>query len=197
MTSLSELQKRRRESWADADPYRTLARKDKYAEVVNFSAMNSFFVHDFIRHIEFDTVLNVGCGLGPQNTLFGLMEKDVVGVDINKKFIEAARSESRGEFVVGDAENLPFDDNSFDMVFTFKVVQHIPICKGVLSEFSRVSSEHIVMMEQNIWPSAFHHPYGGCFGCSPEEYERLIDGSELVHVEREDDNKFNRMHFKV
>lgn len=90
----------------------------------------------------FDNVLDVGCGTGPVIELLAKKypEKHFVGLDITPAMIEVARSKglSNAEFVVGDAENLPFGDEDFDAVLCSNSFHHYPNPGAFLSEAHRV-----------------------------------------------------------
>src|SRR5438094_4558419 len=75
-------------------------------------------------------VLDVGCGIG--SLTFAVAEnKDVsriVGLDASKGFIEYARSRvvnDRVSFEIGDAQDLPFPDASFDRCLSSLIVSFI------------------------------------------------------------------------
>lgn len=61
---------------------------------------------------------------------------DVVGVDIARDgFLEDwAGPDEQGEFVVGDADRLPFETGSFDLVLGRAALHHIPGWEGQLLE---------------------------------------------------------------
>ena len=69
---------------------------------------------------DYTDLLDCGCGTGPMISL--LYEKDsskhYTGLDITPKMIEAGRAKNlQGvNWVVGDCENLPFEENSFDAI---------------------------------------------------------------------------------
>lgn len=90
----------------------------------------------------FDDVLDVGCGTGPVIELLAKKypEKHFVGLDITPAMIEVARSKglSNVEFLVGDAENLPFGDESFDAVLCSNSFHHYPNPGAFLREAHRV-----------------------------------------------------------
>ncbi|WP_058270942.1 class I SAM-dependent methyltransferase [Olsenella massiliensis] len=90
----------------------------------------------------FDNVLDVGCGTGPVIELLAKKypEKHFVGLDITPAMIEAARSKglSNAEFVVGDAESLPFGDEGFDAVLCSNSFHHYPNPGAFLREAHRV-----------------------------------------------------------
>jgi SAM-dependent methyltransferase len=64
----------------------------------------------------------------------------VVGVDLAPRMIEISAAAHPGiEFRLGDAEALPFEDDSFDVVLCSFGVGHFPRPELALSEFARVS----------------------------------------------------------
>jgi len=81
-------------------------------------------------------VLDVGCGAG--NMAHHLAHYGrVIGVDTHPKPLEVARQ--RGlEVRSGSADDLPFDDQTFDLVALLDVVEHVPNEHGVFSECRRV-----------------------------------------------------------
>ena len=90
----------------------------------------------------FDDVLDVGCGTGPVIELLSKKypEKHFVGLDITPAMIEVAQSKKlpNTEFIVGDAENLPFGDGSFDAVLCANSFHHYPNPGAFLREAHRV-----------------------------------------------------------
>ena len=66
-----------------------------------------------------DAVLDLGCGRGATvNYLFAKHNIKAVGIDPSVKLIEAAKNEHNyADFFLGNGENLPFKDNSFNCVF--------------------------------------------------------------------------------
>lgn len=90
----------------------------------------------------FDNVLDVGCGTGPVIELLSKKypEKHFVGLDITPAMIEVAQSKKlpNAKFIVGDAENLPFGDGSFDAVLCANSFHHYPNPGAFLREAHRV-----------------------------------------------------------
>ena len=82
-----------------------------------------------------ESVLEVGCGTGVLCRWLARqtnLNNPVVGMDVNAFFLreaaEIARREGLQEAVTfreGSAESLPFDDNSFDVVFSSTVIQRV------------------------------------------------------------------------
>lgn len=90
----------------------------------------------------FDNALDVGCGTGPVIELLSKKypEKHFVGLDITPAMIEVAQSKRlpNAEFIVGDAENLPFGDGGFDAVLCANSFHHYPNPGAFLREAYRV-----------------------------------------------------------
>ena len=96
---------------------------------------------DLARGLE---VLDAGCGVGYGAEMIARAGASrVVGIDLEPEAIATA-SERAGEmadFQVGDVQDLPFDEGSFDLVVCFEVLEHledpepaITALKGVLRE---------------------------------------------------------------
>ena len=88
-------------------------------------------------------VLEIGCGMGTDGAQFAKAGADYTGVDLTEAAIELARkrfalSHLNGEFRVSDAENLDFDDESFDLVYSHGVLHHTPDIAAAVSEIHRV-----------------------------------------------------------
>ncbi len=74
-----------------------------------------------------DRILDVGCGKG--FILYDFTQivpgVEVVGIDISKYAIEHAMEEVKDHLKVCDAKKLPFDDKSFDFVFSLNTVHNL------------------------------------------------------------------------
>ena len=79
---------------------------------------------------EYEELLDCGCGTGPMISL--LYEKDsskkYTGIDITPRMIEVAKNKNLEgvNWVVGDCENLPFEENSFDAIICSNSFHHYP-----------------------------------------------------------------------
>jgi ubiquinone/menaquinone biosynthesis C-methylase UbiE len=79
---------------------------------------------------EYEDLLDCGCGTGPMISL--LYEKDsskkYTGLDITPRMIEVAKNKNLEgvNWVVGDCENLPFEENSFDAIICSNSFHHYP-----------------------------------------------------------------------
>jgi len=88
-------------------------------------------------------ILDIGCGLGSLSLYAASKGADVVGIDLARGMARRCRRQSKalhldGEFIVGDAENLPFEDGCFDRVIGERTVHHFPDLKRFFEEVQRV-----------------------------------------------------------
>ena len=78
----------------------------------------------------FHNVLDCGCGTGPMIELLHekYPDKHYVGLDLTPDMIRVAREKhlSNTEFLVGDSENLPFANGTFDAVICSNSFHHYP-----------------------------------------------------------------------
>jgi len=100
-------------------------------------------VYQFIKDKEY--ILDVGTGTGRFSTFLAYKGKTVVALDQSEEMLLVAEKKSlslgvnnRMEFVKGDVEELPFNDNEFDAVISIHVMTHFKDINKFLSEVSRV-----------------------------------------------------------
>ncbi len=96
-------------------------------------------------------ILDVGCGAG--RTTFGLYEsgyKNITGIDVSEKLLSWASSHNAEKnyeinFYCCDAEEMPFDDSSFDFVlFSYNGLTGVPTSERrfrILKEIRRVMAD--------------------------------------------------------
>ncbi|UOB17860.1 class I SAM-dependent methyltransferase [Abyssalbus ytuae] len=91
-------------------------------------------------------VLDVGCGLGGAcRMLADEFNCDVTGLDLSNEYIRTAkglsklvRLENKTRFIRGNAVNLPFENSTFDVVWTQHVQMNIPDKTKFYTEICRV-----------------------------------------------------------
>ncbi len=88
-------------------------------------------------------VLEIGGGMGTDLCQFARYGAFTTDIDLSAGHLALAQENFQlrkltGKFVHHDAEDLPFDDNSFDLVYSNGVIHHTPNTGTVISEIHRV-----------------------------------------------------------
>lgn len=100
------------------------------------------FISAELQKEEYHDLLDCGCGTGPMISLLHEQDpdKNYTGLDLTPKMIEAAQAKhlSNTAFVIGDAEAMPFADESFDAVICSNSFHHYPDPASFFKEVHRV-----------------------------------------------------------
>lgn len=96
--------------------------------------------------------LEIGCGRGALQDLV----EDYTGVDIT----ESVRPFLRKAFVLASATELPFADNSFDALWTYAVLEHVPNPEKALEEIRRVLRPGGIAILSVAWHCPFYAAEG-------------------------------------
>ncbi len=83
-------------------------------------------------------VLEVGCGTGLILERVATFAQSACGVDLSLGMLAKARTRDLS-VAQGSATGLPYPDNSFDLVYSFKVLAHIQDIRLALNEMTRVT----------------------------------------------------------
>tara|TARA_B100000678_G_C18144463_1_gene476209 strand:- start:418 stop:984 length:567 start_codon:yes stop_codon:yes gene_type:complete len=113
-------------------------------------------IQDTLGIDENSTVLEVGCGAGLMAQFFNC---DYTGVDYSETLLEKHRSILGNNVSLAEANDLPFEENSFDYVITIGVFQYFPdenYVNNAISEMQRVAKKAIF-----IGDLPTHYPRGG------------------------------------
>ena len=96
---------------------------DKNSEILDVGCAKGFMLHDFKQL---------------------LPELTIAGIDISQYAIDNAIEDMRPYIQVGDASELPFPDNSFDLIISINTIHNLPLkqCKKAFQEIERVSRSH-------------------------------------------------------
>ena len=92
------------------------------------------------------TVLDAGCGEGRTSEVIRLSGPRVVGLELEiDALLKAPRSVEGLRFVAGSVYDLPFPDDSFDVVTCTEVLEHLTDPDAALSELVRVARTGLVV----------------------------------------------------
>jgi len=81
-------------------------------------------------------ILDNGCGTGYFADRF-LREYDVMGIDVSEEMVRYAQKRMK-KVIQGDAQNLPFEDNIFDVVIARSLLHHLASPEQGVKEIKRV-----------------------------------------------------------
>jgi SAM-dependent methyltransferase len=131
---LQRMKERTRAAWARGD-YASIARRNIWGvgeRIVRVVGVRGG-----------DDVLDVACGTGNAATRAALVGARVTGVDLTPELLDVARAEAAAaavevEWVEGDAEALPFSDESFDVVVSVFGCMFAPRHEVTARELARV-----------------------------------------------------------
>jgi ubiquinone/menaquinone biosynthesis C-methylase UbiE len=113
-----------------------------------------------------EKVLDVGCGTGALSATVAQVTSasKIVRIDPSKGFVEYARtqiSDSRVSFEVGDAQNLPYPNDSFDRAMSLLMVSFVPDATKAAKEMLRVTNTGGVVATAN-WDLGRANELNGC-----------------------------------
>lgn len=99
-----------------------------------------------------ERALDAGCGAGALTLALAPLVAEVVGLDRVPELLALARERSpaNAQFVEGDATALPFEDASFDLAATLRVLHHVRRPELVVAELARVvrPSGRVLVIDQ-------------------------------------------------
>jgi ubiquinone/menaquinone biosynthesis C-methylase UbiE len=104
------------------------------------------YLADFAKYTEGQgkDVLEIGIGMGSDHTEWAKSDpKSLTGIDLTPRAIEHTKKRLElygfsSNLKTADAENLPFEDESFDLVYSFGVLHHSPNTAKAVDEVFRV-----------------------------------------------------------
>lgn len=84
-------------------------------------------------------VLDVGCGTALSTRLLMQRGFETLGVDLSPLFLSVEKeTHPTTQLAAADATQLPFEDESFDVVAAFEFIEHAPDVPALLDELKRI-----------------------------------------------------------
>ena len=103
-------------------------------------------------------VLDVGTSTGSNLRLLNNMGfEDVTGLDLNPEAIRFCAEKGLGDVKLGDVENLPFENETFDLILATDIIEHVDDDGRAVRELQRVLTPGGKLL---ITVPAFRH-FGG------------------------------------
>ena len=146
---------------------KTIASNQKLYNLIagQFSETRKFNWLDFEEFLNYikenDQVLDVGCGNGRFFELLAKKNIHYQGLDFSERLIEIARQKYPGQkFQVDSILNLPYADQTFDVVVCAATLHHIPskdFRLKAMQEMSRILKPdgYLLMLNWNLWQYAW------------------------------------------
>jgi len=120
----------------------------------------------FLKELDIDwrnlRVLDIGCGNGSMTNFLTSLGAKVIGIDINKKYLKTAKKRFPSlEFKNMSGDELLFDDEYFDIVVSFDLLEHIPDVEKHILEVLRVLKDKgkYLLQTPNKYPSMLFSIY--------------------------------------
>ena len=154
------------------------------------AVLRDFFGTDFRSF----SILDVGCSTGIMANYLSGYFGEVVGIDIDETAIQYAREtfiRDNIEFNIGDAMDIRYPKNSFDVVICAHVYEHVPDANILMTEIHRmlkpggvcyfsagnrltVKEPHYNLPFLSVMPRSFAHRYMKIAGKGAFYYEKHL-----------------------
>lgn len=121
----------------------------------------------WLRAFRDKRILDVGCGHGLQSEPLA-RHHFLIGLDLSPKMLELAKNHLRP--VQGEAEILPFQNESFDIILAIETLQHIPQPEVFLKEVDRTLRPGGDLVLSTLNPSSLAQRIARRFSSFPDFY---------------------------
>lgn len=128
---------------------RELPREDRIAFFAEHERLRYGFYEPYIpTFARFEegrgkNVLEIGVGMGTDFMNWARSGADLQGIDLTQEAVDLCKERLaleglQAKVQQGDAENLPFEDDTFDIVYSYGVLHHTPDTRRAIDEVYRV-----------------------------------------------------------
>jgi len=108
--------------------------------------------------------IGCGCGVGARISNDSFAPSSMHALDIDVDMLKTANKKRRSwknvplHLLAGDAQELPFPDNSFDAVFNYGIIHHLENWQKGVTEIARVLRDGGMFFFEEIYPPLYANP---------------------------------------
>ena len=117
--------------------------------VRSFAQQRINYIHTFLDLKSVKNALDVGCGSGFSTYYMQEYISDIWAVDQSSRMLSQHPLKESEKLRIGNALELPFADNSFDLVYGWEILHHISEPSKAVAEMARVSRRYVLIAEPN------------------------------------------------
>lgn len=133
-------------------------------------------------------VLEVACGSGQGLGYLAKKAKRVVGADIDKKLLGIANKHYKGrdkiQLKLADAHQLPFADNSFDVLILYESIYYLAYPEKFINEAHRVLRKNGILLictANKDWSGFNPSPYSHEYFSAPDLFN-LLKANGFINI---------------
>lgn len=141
----------------------------KSPEGILLDRLSSELILRLLRPQKGERILDIGCGTGNHLLVFYRLGFDVTGLDASPYMLDIARSRlgSKASLKAGRAEDLPFEDNEFDLATLIITLEFLDDPVEALREAGRVARDRVLVGVLNSLS----------FGCMAKRFHTVFHDS--------------------
>lgn len=201
-----ESQREIKDFWEEGSPMSFIGENFNYEEKREFRYSLQDYMHSTFEFDKFagKLVLDLGCGAGIDSAEFAQNGASVVSTDFTRIATQSTHSLFREAnlpacVVQADATSLPFKKETFDCVYSFGVLHHIPGVKKAVAEINRVLKPggQVMVMLYNRDSLLYGYSIVYLRGIKERLLKRLTMDEVLSRFsERKENNPYTRVYTK-
>ena len=162
-------------------------------EGILIDELSNELIMRILRPKKGESVLDIGCGTGNHLLFFHKLGLDITGIDASPYMLDIAKSRlgNKASLKLGRADNLPFEDNEFDISTLIITLEFIDNPLPVLREAGRVTKNKIFIGGLN--QLSFRCIFRKCYALFHESIFRNIHLFTLWDLKKNVERAYGKM----